>query len=173
MPSTYTPIATSTLTNSTTSTVTFSSIPATYTDLVLVSVVRVTRSGFTNDDVLVVLNNITSGNLYSNVYLYGTGSASGSGRTAASNNGFWLYSPAANATAGIFEINYLNLMNYSNTTTNKSILSNSGSMSDATALRAGLWASTAAINTVTINTTSGSVYFVSGTTFTLYGIKAA
>ena len=37
MASTYTPIASSTVTGSSTTTVTFSSIPATYTDLIVVS----------------------------------------------------------------------------------------------------------------------------------------
>jgi len=173
MPATYEPIATTTLSNSTTTSVTFSSISSTYTDLVLVSVVRITKTGATNDDVFVTLNSVTSGNPYSNVFLYGTGSANGSGRVNPRNEGLWLFSPAANATSGVFEINYMNLMNYSNTTTHKVILSNSGSMSDSTAIRAGLWASTAAINTIAIATNSGSVYFESGTTFSLYGIKAA
>lgn len=173
MPSTYTPIATSTVSGSTTTTVTFNSIPSTYTDLVLVSKVRVTKSAAVNDDVLITLNSVNTGNLYSGTFLYGTGSTNGSGRVTSTNTGFWLYSPAANASTGIFEINVLNLMNYSNTTTFKTGISHSGSMSDASAIRSVLWRSTSAINSIAIGTSSGSIYFVEGTSFSLYGVKAA
>jgi hypothetical protein len=170
---TYEPIATNTVTGSTVASVTFSSIPSTYTDLVLVSYVRVTKAATTNDDVLVTLNGVNTGDLYSNTYAYGSGSTAGSGRVTSRNSGYWLYSPAANATSGVFETNILNLMNYSNTTTFKSGVSKSASMSDSAAMRAVLWRSTAAINSIAIATSTGSVYFVAGTSFSLYGIKAA
>jgi hypothetical protein len=173
MPSTYTPIASSTVSGSSTTTVTFSGIPSTYTDLVLVSRLRVTKTAVSNDDVLVTLNGVNTGNLYSATFLYGTGSANGSGRTTNTNTGFWLFPPAANATAGIFEINILNLMNYANTTTFKAGVSNSGSMSDSTAIRSMVYRSNAAISSIALGTSSGTVYFVEGSSFSLYGIKAA
>ena len=65
-------------------------------------------------------------------------------------------------------------MNYSNTTTNKTVLARGNNASDAsypgTEAFVGLWRSTAAINRIDFS--SNSKTWNAGT-FTLYGIKAA
>jgi hypothetical protein len=65
------------------------------------------------------------------------------------------------------------MMNYANTTTNKSLLSRA-SWGDYSLMRAiiGLWRNTNAINTIKILTANGNNFDV-GSTFTLYGIAAA
>ena len=63
-------------------------------------------------------------------------------------------------------------MSYSNTSTNKSVLVRYGSASQGTMAQIGLWRNTVAITSLEI-TTDGGQTFNTGSTFTLYGIKAA
>ena len=155
MPSTYTPIATQTV--SAVSSITFSSIPSTYTDLILVGAGSSSASG----TLYMQFNSITSSQ-YSYTNIYGTGSAAGSGRTVASAFGYFaFYTTNQN--------NFIcNIQNYSNTTTNKTTVSRTNS-TDYAAATVMLWANTAAINSVLIAPNSGTF---TGT-LTLYGIKAA
>jgi hypothetical protein len=82
--STYTPIATNTL-SSATGTVTFSSISGSYTDLILISNIK---SGNTNQaSLLFRVNASATGSLYSGTMIYGTGSAAGSNRQSNQNQG--------------------------------------------------------------------------------------
>jgi hypothetical protein len=67
----------------------------------------------------------------------------------------------------------INIMNYSNSTTNKTTLSRAGSQGAAfpgTDIIVGLWRNTAAITNVDIVCTSNT--FLAGSTFNLYGIQA-
>jgi hypothetical protein len=162
MPSTYTPIATNTL-GSTTASITFSSITGTYTDLV---VVCSNLKYVTGDDDAFVRFNGDTGTNYSWTQLNGNGS------TASTNRG--------SSTSGIRSINgmsttnigttIINVQNYSNTTTNKTTLSRHST--NFAGAFVGLWRNTAAINSITI-INLGSGGFATGSTFTLYGIKAA
>ncbi len=162
MPITYEPIATTTLANATTLTVTFSSIPATYTDLVAVIAGTHTSAltGFTCD-----FNNVTGGGVYSRTVLIGNGSAASSSRDSSQDNLF----------AGLLGTGQsntiINIMNYSNATTYKTLLSRMNDAGNTVRAQVGLWRDTAAINR--IDFTMGSNYFGNGTTFTLYGIKSA
>jgi hypothetical protein len=63
-------------------------------------------------------------------------------------------------------------MNYSNTTTNKTILSRINNAENSTVARVTLWRNTAAISTIFLTEGNGA-NFIAGSTFTLYGIKAA
>jgi len=76
MPATYEPIATTTLTGGTS--YTFTSIPATYTDLVLV-VNAATASGSSN---LAMQFNADTGSNYSFTRIFGNGSSASSSRAA-------------------------------------------------------------------------------------------
>jgi|694.fasta_scaffold98158_3 hypothetical protein len=162
MPSTYEPIATSTL-SSTASIITFSSISGTYTDLVLV--VSCLDNGASRTRLR--LNGDSATN-YSRINLVGNGVNPNS--YSASNETLFDLSVAAgtsstNPTAQIISIN-----NYSNTTTNKTILSRYSLASGAVEAMVGLYRSTAAITSVSYFTL-GTMQI--GTTATLYGIKAA
>lgn len=164
MPSTYTAIATTTL-GSTASTVTFSSIPSTYTDLVLVCnpITNVTTGQLT-----IRLNGDTGTN-YSRLILWGNGSAAGSNAYA---NEAYAYSGYYTTLWTHTTTNIFNINNYSSTTTNKVILGRSNNTSEAVINSANLWRSTAAINSIQIGISVAGTYSV-GSTFTLYGIKAA
>jgi hypothetical protein len=161
MPATYEPISTQTLGTATAS-VTFSSIPATYTDLRLV----VSGSTSASDNTVIRVNGDTASN-YSSTYLGGNGTAASSGRFSSQTYAILGYVGSGNQMVEQFDF-----MNYSNTTTFKSILCRSGSSSVWVEGSIGLWRSTAAINSITILFFS-SATFNTGTTFTLYGIKAA
>ncbi len=161
MPKTYEPIATTTLGPASAS-VTFSSIPQTYTDLVVVGSLSAT-AGL---DYWYRLNSDSASN-YSNTRLTGDGSSAASGRTSSADRTYFNI-----LGTGTGQHNFImHLMNYSNTTTNKTQLIRYDNAGTVTALRVGLWRSTAAISTILIQTDSST--FTAGSTFTLYGIKAA
>ena len=63
-------------------------------------------------------------------------------------------------------------MNYANTTTNKTVLLRNNNTAFGTEAQVGLWRSTSAINTIKLYLDRAE-YYVVGSTFTLYGIKAA
>jgi hypothetical protein len=160
---TYDKIATTTL-GTTAASVTFSSIAGTYTDLVLV------MSGTASSgapSTLLQFNSDTASN-YSYTYLTGNGTAASSGRGSSQTSITVSYNGAAGSSPNS---NIVQIMNYSNTTTNKSVVSRANQTAFGTDAIVGLWRSTAAITSMTM-TTSSSTY-ASGSTFTLYGIKAA
>lgn len=157
---TYEAIATTTL-SSATSTVTFASIPQTYTDL------RVVFTGTANATSAFGLRyNSDTGTNYSYTLLYGNGSSAASGRGSSTsdpaNGNIW--TTQSNVTADI--------MNYSNSTTYKTAISRADNADNRTAAWVSLWRSTAAITNLQITTTNANTYSI-GTTITLYGIKAA
>jgi hypothetical protein len=166
MPSTYTPIATTAL-GSTASSYTFSSIPSTYTDLVLISNAATTVA---NKDLAIQFNSDTGSN-YSRTVLFGDGSSAGSARATSQAQIFLDYWGWTTTTLGT-QTNIAQIMNYANTTTNKTVLARSNTSSSGVDAVVGLWRSTAAINSITIIATTSGV-FSTGSTFTLYGIKAA
>lgn len=157
--STYTPIATYTL-GSNQATVTFSSIPSTYTDLVLIG-----NAKDSNDYTGLRVNNNSSA-LYSRTILTWNGSSAGSSRTSGDTT---LYI-GGNGTN--FEVSIYNFQNYANTTTHKTILGTQAIASSTSVASVGLWRSTSAINEINIYSVSGST-LLTGSTWTLYGIVAA
>lgn len=161
MPATYEPISTQTL-GSAQSSVTLSSIPASYTDLRLV----VSGATSASDNTVIRVNGDTASN-YSSTYLGGNGSAASSGRFSSQTYAVLGYVGSGNQMVEQFDF-----MNYSNTTTNKTILCRSSSSSVWVEGSVGLWRSTAAINSITV-LFFGGASFNTGTTFTLYGVKAA
>ncbi len=144
-------------------TITFSSIPSTYTDLMVVYSLRVSNTSFANV-VYVSFNGSTSN--FSGRYLEGNGSsaASGSlGRYVGAYN---------NPTASTFGNGQLYIPNYAGSTA-KSFSVDSVTEANATAsyqdIIAGLWNDTSAINSITFSLTTADT-FVTGSSATLYGI---
>jgi hypothetical protein len=170
MPATYDKIASQTL-GSNQATVTFSSIAGTYTDLVLIANIK--HSFGTTGDVIVdgLQFNSDTGTNYSKTNLQGNGTTAASDR---GSNMTGISYVATRSSESYFATNIINIQNYSNTTTNKTVLLRGAGngTSVGTNAQVGLWRNTAAITSVTINATS-SFTIQSGSTFTLYGIKAA
>ena len=158
--STYTPLATNTL-GSDTANVTFSSISGSYTDLVLV-----VNGGMATQAAMCVQFNTDTSTVYSVTRLYGDGSTATSDRFATTDS----------LDLGFFQANLNNnsiiqIMNYSNATTYKTVLTRWNSPAYVTAV-VGLWRNTAAITSIKLFNPAGT-NLKSGTTFTLYGIAAA
>ena len=164
---TYTPIATNTL-SSAASTITFSSISGAYTDLVLV----INGGTSVNDSWASLRFNSDSGSNYSITRMNGNGTTAYSARSSNQTRIFIGYDAAPNTA---FQFNSIvNIMNYSNATTYKTVLtrdnSPAGTSYPGAAANVGLWRSTSAITTITL--ISNTSNFISGSTFSLYGIGA-
>jgi hypothetical protein len=154
---TYQPLATITLGASTTS-VTFSSIPATYRDLILIFD-GANTAGIT--DLYIRLNgDSTSGN-YPGVRMSGDGSnpSSTTANTTAMRVGFI----STGRTNAIIQI-----MDYSATDKHKTVLSRSNIPTSTVDANVGRWANTAAITSV--NIFGGTL--ASASTVSLYGITS-
>ena len=170
--STYTPIATTTL-GSNSNTFTFTSIPSTYTDLVVIASTAISGGATDIQYRFGNTGSIDSGSNYSTTVLYGSGSAAGSYRQSSQTYILADYYAVPTSTLGgstaIFQI-----MNYSNTTTYKTALNRSNQAGGGVDATVGLWRSTAAIDTIRFYAnTNGTQNFLTGSTFTLYGIAAA
>jgi hypothetical protein len=155
MPITYEAIATTTSSGGTS--ISFTSIPATYTDLVLVF------AGDTGGGIGKLEYNGDTGSNYSSTILWGNGINANSARY---DVGWTFVIPG---TAGNLTIQRVFIQNYSNTTTYKTSISRCDVSTASTTEGVQLWRSTSAINRVDLisSGTYGSY------TCTLYGIKAA
>ena len=160
MPSTYTPIGTATASGST-NIITFSSIPATYTDIIIV----VKADGTGQGGYQIRFNSDSAGN-YSATRLYGNGTAASSDRETNSNNLTTAWG------GGAYNMYITHVMNYANTTTYKTALTRISEDRFVVAM-VGMWRSTAAISTITVQNGNSATNFASGSTFTLYGVKSA
>lgn len=161
---TYTLIGNQTL-GSAVSSVTFSSIPGTYTDLVLVSQPKSTSS----EAIVYIQFNSIGGTSYSSTYISGNGTSATSGRRTNAGLGVIaeVYSTStAGATTFVTQV-----MDYANTTTFKTYLSR-GNRTDTqgTEVMVGLCRSTSAVSSITLYI--GGTTFASGSNFKLYGIEA-
>lgn len=165
---TYEPIASTTLGAGGSTLVTFSSIPGTFTDLLLVSMAD-TNYSFANSISTYLRINGDTGSNYSTTWLLGNGSAASSGRASNDTNG--IYIGEFSATANLGQPSIVHIMSYANTNVNKTVLSSSCVASSWVTRQVGLWRSTAAITSVSVR--AGGYTFQQGGTFSLYGIKAA
>jgi len=161
MPRTYEPIATTTL-GSASDTLTFSSISSTYTDLILVSNVIPTSSPY-----IFYRINSDAGSNYSRTQLIGNGTSASSGRF--SNESYMYVATSTISGPSTFISQF---QNYSNATTNKTVLTRQSDAGGNVSAIVSLWSSTSAISSIMV-TTSGFSTFAAGSQFTLYGIKAA
>jgi len=165
--STYTPIATTTISGSSTTQVTFSSISG-YTDLVCVA----NTAPLANIAVLQVRFNNDSGDNYSYVQYSGNGSSSATTTDTAQN-----YALASgtllDTTNRTMHIMYVN--DYANATTYKTLLTRGNRAANtslaAVSESASIWLNTAAITSYTIR--AGGEILPAGSTFTLYGLLGA
>ena len=174
--STYTPIATTTL-GSAAASYTFSSIPSTYTDLIIVCSVS-TTSGSAGIAMQVGNGSVDTGSNYSGTYLSGTnygGSQIAKSVRETSVAKIYISEWAGVALSSPSPV-IIHFQNYANTTTYKTVLIRFNTQDNASGYNevnagVGLWRSTSAINTISIQTTAST--FTAGSTFTLFGIASA
>jgi hypothetical protein len=163
-------IATTTLANSTTNTVTFSSIPQDYTHLQIRGIGRITQAS--SDTNIYIRFNSDSGTNYSAHYLYGTGASALSGGGANELVTIPFRVTGANSTANIFGVGVVDILDYANTNkfkTMRSITGHDQNGAGAAWFFSNNWRSTSAITSITFTPDGGN--FAQYTSFALYGIK--
>lgn len=164
---TYEAIATYTVSSSQSS-ITLNSIPQTFNDLVLIGAFTASDNPAT---VIIRFNNDSS-SLYSQTTI--AGASYGATTERESGQGRINLSATSGAPSASPAVLKANLLNYSSSSTNKLLLSrwNNGSSTAASAQSvAGLYRSTSQITRIDLFAYASN--FTSGSTFTLYGIKAA
>jgi len=169
MPSTYEPIATTTL-SSAAATINFSSIPSTYTDLKVV-VVAFTVTGF-NTAVWYRFNSNTGTNYSTTILTAGNGGAISLFTANDTKIQHWdVFAESSAPTIPVFST--LDVFSYTGSTNKTCLVLNSGDRNGAGGLDVivGLWRNTSAITSLQVIATSSN--FGIGTTATLYGIKNA
>jgi len=159
---TYVALDKVTVSGSSTTTIAFNSIPQTYTDLILVS----SSSGSANAVIQTQFNGDTATN-YSFTYMYGDGTSAASGRASGVN---YVRAGRTASASTSFVPNILQIQNYSNSTTYKTVIERENDSAASVLASVGLWRSTAAITSVLLTISGGN--FTAGSTFSLYGIKS-
>ena len=169
MPATYEPIASTTL-GSNTGVVEFSSIPSTYTDLILVGLTGA-ASGTPS---LRVRFNTDTGSNYSGTVLGGNGSSATSARDSSQTSGYG-GSRLTEMSTAVENTITIHIQSYANTNVFKTWLYAAAGPAKNVERGVGLWRSTSAIDTVKLSLGGSfpTVDTLSGTTWSLYGIKAA
>lgn len=166
---TYEPIATTTLTSNQ-NTITFSSIPGTYTDLRMVAFLKLVggpAGGVANE---YFRFNGDTGTNYSRTRLIGDGSSATSTNTNNSSSALQTFTPAA----GGVGLTVVDIFSYTGSTFKTLLWTDSADTNSSTSYivrTVGLWRSTSAITSITWEN-AGDTY-AAGTQITLYGIKAA
>jgi hypothetical protein len=152
----------------------WANIPQTYQDLMIVCYAR-SNNATTIEELAIQFNNDSNAR-YSMTWLYGNGSSALSSRTSSALT--YAYArfacTGASATSGIYASSVIHILNYANTSTNKSMIQRSAADlngSGVTNLSSWLYTSTSAISNIGIASNGGS--FVSGSTFALYGVRAS
>jgi len=167
----YASIATVTVGSGGASSITFSSIPSTYTHLQIRAMARSTESGSTNTNAFFQFNGDTGSN-YSEHQLAGDGSsASGSAGTSQ----VWAYTGLTtgnSSSANMYGAFIVDVLDYANGNKNKTIKTLSGNDQNGSGyvlFRSGAWYSTSAISSIVITPGGGSWQQYSS--FALYGVK--
>jgi hypothetical protein len=169
MANTFELIASSTVGSGGASSIDFTSIPSTYTDLCIVASVRFANS-FTTQGLAVKFNTLTTNQ--SVRILYGNGSAAGS----YTDTTVFANANANSSTANTFGNFQLYIPNYAGSN-NKSMSIDAVSENNATAssqdLVATLWSASAAINAISLYNYGSATTFMQYSTAYLYGVKNA
>ena len=179
MANTYTLISSVTVGSGGAASIDFTSIPSTYTDLVLKVSSRDDRSGQPNGDLAVQIGlngTINTGSIYSTRRLYGASTFTGSDSISSAASAGVGMSDSSTATANTFSNNELYFPNYAGST-NKSfsvdgVSENNSSSGGWQILNAGLAATTNAITDIRLTSFFGTA-FAQYTTAYLYGISNA
>ena len=172
MANTYTLIEAKTLTT-TAASVTFTSIPQTYTDLLLKYSCRSTSTA--GSDIYANLRiqfNSDTGNNYNGILFFGTGTTSGSGSYTSQSGNLFSYANGNVTTASTFSNGEVYIPNY--TSSNQKVSSvdcvvENNAAAGFTELASERWTGTSAITTIDVVSIYGS--HTADSTFYLYGIK--
>jgi hypothetical protein len=171
MPTTYQLIASNTVGVGGATSLTFSSIPSTFTDLCMKVSAR-TNEADTYSGVLLYLNNDRTG-VYDFIRNVGNGSTITSASASANNQMYINFAANGNtSTASTFSNSEFYLPNYRSSTF-KSVSADTAQENNASlaysTVQAHLWKNTSAVTSIVVEPSGGS--FLQNSTFYLYGIS--
>jgi hypothetical protein len=168
VPDTFIKIASVTVGSGGASSIDFTSIPSTWTDLVVKASLRDTYTGAVTRPFILKLNGSSSS--YSAKFLLGDGASASS---FSDTSGYIGYETTTTTTANTFASLDIYLPSYAGSNYKSysidGVTENNGTTANAS-LAASLWSNTAAVNQVTLYPFSGN-NFVQYSTAVLYGIK--
>ena len=151
--------------------ITFAGIPNTYKHLQIRSMFRSGTAG--SEDSVIMRFNGDSGNNYSYHFLFGNGSSANASATSSTSLIYPWAVPAASFLANSFGVQIIDLLDYANTTKNKTTRTLAGYDDNSTggriALTSGAWYNTSAVNSISITTGGSSI--AQHSQFTLFGVK--
>lgn len=168
----YESIATTTVGSGGSATVTFSSIPSTYTHLQIRIIGRIDQSN-TDDNIYVRFNGDNGAN-YAGHYFFGTGSTAVAAAAANQNQGVACRTTGGSSSANIFGVGTCDILDYANTNKNKTVRVLTGHDQNGEGLiflMSTLWRNTSAVTSITLFTLAGNM--TQYTQLALYGIKGA
>lgn len=170
VPPSFESIATTTVGAGGASSITFSSIPSTYTHLQIRGIARGTVVD--NDESLKLRFNSDSSANYAQHRIYGSGSAVSAAGDASQTACNSFYISANNSTASVFGVGVIDILDYANTNKYKTVRLLTGFDNNGNGglmFRSNLWMSTSVINELTFTANGGNIAQYSS--FALYGIK--
>ena len=154
------------------SSVTFSSIPSTYSHLQIRATVRGGFAGV-EEQFRVRFNGSTSG--YASHWLEGDGSSAYAGNTWGDSEILLRYVAAGGSAASIFGVLVLDILNYANTSKNtvtRTLMGYDRNGAGKVTLCSGLWNNTSAVSSILLTPKDGTSW-AQYSSFALYGIKGA
>jgi len=171
----YTSIATQTVGSGGASTITFSSIPSTYTHLQLRIIAQTSRSGAITDGMNIQFNGDTGSN-YSQHWLQGNGSAVTAYGYASQTRG-WL--GGSGGASGYFSANVVDILDYTNTNkykTHRYLMGTDANGSGLIEIGSGVWFKSGTGSNISDPISSFTILpdyspYVQYSSFALYGVK--
>lgn len=168
-------IATVTVGSGGSSTITFSSIPSTYSHLQLRGIVRNTQTGTSGNQMTMKFN--SSGTSYYALHqMYGDGSSAAASVDSASSAAYPVYVLNDGSLSSAFAVFVMDILDYQNTNKYKTVRTLSGydtNGAGVVVLRSNLWQNTNAISQIDLQIAAGSYNFVQYSQIALYGIKGS
>ena len=169
----YESIATTVVGGGGQATITFASIPATYSHLQIRAIGRTDRTTASIDGFRIQFNNVTTTAQYRSHFIVGTGASTGSadeGNTAGIINQRF---STQTATSNMYGAAVIDILDYANTNKNKTVRCLGGTDQNGSGevyLTSGVWLNTDAVSEIDIVPNIGT-NFVQYSSFALYGIK--
>lgn len=165
-------ISTTTVGAGGTSSVTFSSIPATYTHLQIRIILRSTSSGSGSEGGYLNFNSDTGSN-YTYHRVYGDGASASSGGAASQTNAFVFDYARSGADGSGFMVAVIDILDYDDGNKYKTVRSLTGrdaNGSGRVGLYSSVWRSASAITSITLAPEANN--FAQYSSFALYGVNA-
>ena len=173
MATTYEAIATVTVGSGGAANIEFTSIPGTYTDLVVKTSLRNADPTDQRWNVKITFNG--NGSNYSERLLFGAGSSAGSDSRSNQASFLFFYGCMNGNTASTFSNGEFYIPNYASANNKSvsfdSVTENNKATDQILALNAGLWADSAAITSIKLEVNGGTYNISQYSSATLYGIK--